>query len=559
MPKKALLLLLVVALAGNVAAQTTYLPFGSETYHLLDRIETRSGQLTRDFYTGSKPIPRSGAVQFLSEHRQKARTLNLSATDRYNIDRTIAVSGEWTEDGNGAQDSRTPWFRTFYKKKTDFVYVKTKDFFLAVNPVISTVGLYEKNSLRNKTHLSSSRGVEFRGWIAKKVGFYSYLADNQEQPPDFANQYIVRQRAVPGVDFYTLRTNHYDYLIARGYVDFALLKDRLQVTFGHDKHFIGDGMRSLLLSDFAASATFLRLNTKLWKLNYQNLYLELTPQFVWRSGDNRLPRKYATIHSLSMHVTKWLNIGVYESVMFSHRDRYDLNYLVPVMFYHSLANGLGSADADNVNLGFTFKAIALKHFQFYGQFLLDDFGSGGKGWWGNRYGMQLGGKYFDAFTVKNLDLQAEVNIMRPYTYSHSDSTANYTHYNQPLAHPLGAGFMELTGQARYQTARDLFITLKGMYYVQGVDTGAANFGSNIFSNNHTRSAEYGVGMIHGVRTTGMLLNLNLSYMLWENVFLDLGATHRRQYYANKVAPVFTTSYIYAGFRLNIPRREYDFY
>ena len=56
---------------------------------------------------------------------------------------------------------------------------------------------------------------------------------------------------------------------------------------------------------------------------------------------------------------------------------------------------------------------------------------------------KLGGKYFDAFTVKNLDLQGEMNMVRPYTYTHYDSTANYTHYNQPLAHPLGAGFAEV--------------------------------------------------------------------------------------------------------------------
>ena len=62
------------------------------------------------------------------------------------------------------------------------------------------------------------------------------------------------------------------------------------------------------------------------------------------------------------------------------------------------------------------------------------------GYWANKYGIQLGGKYFDAFGVRNLDLQAELNMVRPYTYSHYDSTSNYTHYNQPLAHPLGADF-----------------------------------------------------------------------------------------------------------------------
>lgn len=36
--------------------------------------------------------------------------------------------------------------------------------------------------------------------------------------------------------------------------------------------------------------------------------------------------------------------------------------------------------------------------------------------------------------------------------THYDSVANYTHYNQPLAHPLMAGFSETIGVARYQPA-----------------------------------------------------------------------------------------------------------
>ena len=95
-----------------------------------------------------------------------------------------------------------------------------------------------------------------------------------------------------------------------------------------------------------------------------------------------------------------------------------------------------------------------KRFQLYGQLLLDEFFlkevRAGNGWWANKFGVQMGGKYIDVFSVKNLDLQGEMNLVRPFTYSHSDSVSNYTHYNQPLAHPLGANFMEAIGSYRYQ-------------------------------------------------------------------------------------------------------------
>src|SRR5690606_13863102 len=136
-------------------------------------------------------------------------------------------------------------------------------------------------------------------------------------------------------------------------------------------NFYGDGIRSVVLSDFSAAYPFFRINTKIWKLNYQNLYVELTPQFRKGGGDNRLPRKYAVIHSLSANVTKWLNFGLFETVTFSRKDRFEFGYMNPIILYRSVERAFGSPD--NVNLGVNFKAIAAKRLQFYGQFLLDEF------------------------------------------------------------------------------------------------------------------------------------------------------------------------------------------
>lgn len=562
MHKKATSLLLAAAalLTVSATAQTTYLQLGQEDYHLLDRLETRSGELSNDLFLGMKPVSRKGAVSFLEEQKENARVIGLSSIDRYNIGRAISVSGEWAADGDGAIDSKTPIFNAFYKKQPDLLHVNTDNFFLSVNPVISAIGIGEQNN-PNGLLFSSSRGVELRGWIAKKIGFYTYFTDNQETMPSFAAAYTNKYQAVPGADFYTaFAGDKYDYLLARGYIDFAAIKDHVNITLGYDKHFLGDGMRSLFLSDFSAGATFLRINTRIWKLNYQNLYMELTPQYT-RGSDRRLPHKYATMHMLSVNATKWLNIGLFESVIFDRRDRYEFSYMIPLILYRQIERSLGSPD--NVLLGINFKAIAAKHLQFYGQFMLDEFTAkevfGGNGYWANKFGLQLGGKYFDAFTVKNLDLHGEINIVRPFTYTHFDSTANYTHYNQPLAHPLGAGFAEILGMIRYQPVRNLYMSLKGMYYKQGVDTLGSNFGNNIFSDYETRSSDYGIGLINGVRTNCALLNLTLSYELRENLFFDLGGTHRRYTYEGGTLPSTSTTYVFGGVRLNIARRDYDFY
>ncbi len=566
-------LLLSGSLSIYAGAQTTYLQLGQEDYQVLDRLETRSGRISNDLFLSVKPVSRKSAVQFLLETRDQAGAIGLTSIDRYNIDHAISVSGEWAPDEDGAIDARRPWFNTFYKKQPDFAHVRTDNFFLVVNPVIGGLVLSENSTAGgSQTRFSNSRGLELRGWIAKKVGFYTFFTDNQEDPVSFVTNWTNKYSAVPGADYYqtadlhgTGSANKYDYLLARGYIDFAAVKDHINVTLGYDKHFFGDGMRSLFLSDFSTGATFLRLNTKIWKINYQNLYLELTPQYP-RGGDRVLPHKYATVHHLSFNATKWLNIGLFESVVFSRPDRYSFSYMVPIILYRQIERANGSPD--NVLLGLNFKALAAKRLQFYGQFLLDEFRvkelTAGNGWWGNKFGAQLGAKYFDAFTVRNLDLQAEVNLVRPFTYAH-DTLANYNHYNQPLAHPLGSGFAELIGVVRYQPVKNLFLTVRGMYYAKGTDTGIANYGNDISRHYGTRtpinlsSPEHGYTLISGVQGNCFLLNVNASYELRENLFIDLGVTNRNFSYENNYLPAIATTYFYGGLRLNLARRDYDFY
>jgi hypothetical protein len=294
--------------------------------------------------------------------------------------------------------------------------------------------------------------------------------------------------------------------------------------------------------------------------------MELTPQYI-RGGDRDLPHKYATMHHLSINATRWLNVGLFESVIFARGDRFDFSYMNPIILYRSIERANGSPD--NVNMGFNFKALVAQHLQFYGQLFFDEFKSkelfSNKGWWGNKYAYQIGGKWFDAFTIPNLDIQGEVNMVRPFTYSHYDSIANYTHYNQPLAHPLGAGFTEFVGIARYQPVRNLYLSLKVLSYRQGLDSNGTNFGSNPFLNYNQNTpvnpAEptYGYEFTNGVKTTTLSANFNASYELKENLFIDLGATYRTMKYDDGLAPDVNTSYFYGGLRLNIARRDYDFY
>jgi hypothetical protein len=563
MGKRLLCLGLSVLLSGYAAAQETFLQSGTDEYHLLQRLETRSGELSDELFLNTQPVSRKDAVRFLREEQSNTNSAALSNIDYYNINRAISISGEWVPpNGDGAIDSRHSLFQTIYRKQPDFLNINRDGFFLAANPVLSFQGLYERDQPRT-TLFNTTQGAEIRGRISDWVGFYIYLANNYEEPPSYVNDWINRWGAVPGAGRFNRSGNGYQYLQARGYVNVPLIKDHVSLSLGYDRHFIGDGYRSLFLSDFSEGAAFARINTRIWKLNYQNLYLVLKPQSF--AGEPSLSgHKYATAHYLSLNVTRWLNVGIFETVTFSRGDRYEFGYMNPIILYRAIERGMGSPD--KVSLGLSLKAITMRHLSLYSQILINEFTSkelfSGKGYWANKWGLQFGAKYFDALTIRNLDLQGEVNIVRPYTYQHyagpdNLTIANNTHYNQPLAHPLGAGFAEVTGNVFYQPMPGLSINARAMYYKQGIDTGGSNYGSNIFLNYNTRPGNYGVKLINGPEASCMLLSLNASYELRPRLYADIGGTYRNYKVEGNILPEQNTLFFSAGLRLNLARKDYS--
>jgi hypothetical protein len=398
--------------------------------------------------------------------------------------------------------------------------------------------------------------------IAKRLGFSAYMTDNQERAPLFVQERINSFNAVPGYGFYkSYKKTATDYIDARGSINFTAAK-YIEFQFGYDKNFIGNGYRSLFLSDYANSYLFLKINTRIWKFNYMNLFTELTPQTVdINAGNLVLDKKYMAMHHLSMDVAKWLNIGVFESVIFGRRNHFDFTYLNPVIFLRLSEQQNGSAD--NAFVGIDLKANVAKRLQFYGQLLLDELVmkqlTGGNGWWGNKFGIQAGAKYINAFGVKNLDLQGEINAVRPFTYSHYDSLANYTHYNQPLAHPLGANFVEAIGIIRYQPHPKWTTSARLIVWKQGTDTANSNVGSNIFMDYRYRPmGDYGYKLPTGPQATGVNAQLLVSYEVKENLFLEASALIRN--YKSGVTEIAdrNMSTFTAGIRMNMFRREYDY-
>lgn len=351
---------------------------------------------------------------------------------------------------------------------------------------------------------NNTRAAIFQGGLGKKFNFYSVVYESQGRFADYFNRYAEFMRpgtegaaVIPGRGVAkSFMGQAYDYPVAEGYLSFTPAKF-FNLQFGHGKNFIGDGYRSLLLSDNASPYPFFKLNTTFWKIKYTNTWMSLRDVRPEVTGEDSFRTKFMANHYLSYNVTKRLNIGFFESVMWENDNNrgFDLNYLNPVIFYRAIEYSTGH-QAGNAIMGLTGKFKWSDQFITYGQWLIDEFSSvdvfGGEGSWKNKHGFQIGAKYFNAFNIPELYLQLEYNQVRPYTYSHNTVTLNYGHNNQSMAHFWGANFKEVVGIARYRQGR-YYGKIQAVYGLRGFDFNSpedmAFYGGDIYRTEEDRPFE----------------------------------------------------------------------
>lgn len=550
-----------------VSAQSSFLPQGSSYDHFLDRLQILMQTDPTLNFSSDRPLSRRLVVRMaemadsLHDAYPYDDYYHLSPVDQTTLHSLLLNNIEWVRGNKDSFASKRPVLQTFYTEKANFYEVTDKDFFLAIDPAIQETQSFETGN-KERVFLNS-KGLTLRGMIADRLGFSAYLTDNQERGPTFFQQRAVQFKAVPGAGYYqSFKKDGYDYFDNRASIYFNIWK-YFDIQLGYDKNFIGDGYRSLFLSDYAAPYLFGKINTRIWKLNYQVIYAQLVGQHLVNDSNYLYPKKYGVFHHLSINVFPWLNFGVFENVIFTRSTGFDLSYLNPVAFLVSAQQQNGSPD--KTTAGLDFKANVGHSVQFYGQLLIDEFILHqilhySQGYWANKQGIQLGMKYINAFSVKNFDLQFETNIVRPYSYQHDDSLDNYSHYNQPLAHPLGANFGEFIAIARYQPAYKWTLEGKIIYYKQGLDSAGINFGGNIFENYVTRPRDYGFQIGSGIPANCMNISGLLSYQWKENLFLELSAMYRH-YSVNDPTDTYHSSSsatFTAGVRINMFRRQYDY-
>jgi len=136
-------------------------------------------------------------------------------------------------------------------------------------------------------------------------------------------------------------------------------------------------------------------------------------------------------------------------------------------------------------------------------------------------------------------------------------TLSYTNYRNPLAHPLGANFKELILSARYQPINKLHVTGKIIRSTFGEDENGLNYGGNLLSTTDDRIGNLGNRIGQGVATTNTYVELSGSYMLIQNLFVDLRTIYRN--FDSALASRNTSTFItMLSLRWNLPQRQHEF-
>ncbi len=439
--------------------------------------------------------------------------------------------------GMKTPDKNTGFWRRIFCD--DLLRWNKNDVNIKINPLFNFgVG---KELINNKNLWTNTRGVFIEGTFGKNFYFFSDFRENQAVFPNYINEFIHRTHVVPGSSkSKTFRKDKHDFSMASGFISFNPDGKWFNIQLGNGKQFIGDGYRSLLLSDVSYNYPYMKFSADFNKVHYHVLWAQLRDLNIGdklEGMDAGYKEKYMASNYLTINVGNRFSFGFFENVVWAAKDtmgvrNFDLAYLNPIIFFRPLEYSLGSPD--NITMGVNTKFIVGKNSVFYGQFVLGEFKfdevfSGNK-WWANKQGFQVGFKSYDVFGIPNLYFQTEYNQVRPYTYSHRETITNYANYNQALAHPLGANFRESVSIVRYRYKR-IYLNSKVMYAMYGKDTDEnVSYGGDIFKDNDLRPEDYNCTIGQGLKTNLLYLEGSLSYLInpKNNFNIALGARYRKE-------------------------------
>ena len=366
---------------------------------------------------------------------------------------------------------------------------------------------YASNQIRNSSHSLLAYGSDIYFNYSRRLKISSRILNLDGNHNTALTNYIDSMGVYPGMNKEDDKLTYFSIIS-----DYRINK-YFSTRFGKGTNFIGDGYRSMLLSNNHTPYPYFTFITEFWKVKYYNHFT--TFYDIYNSDVSQ--KKHGAFHYLDYNVNNNLTIGLFEAIIWQSRDEnfergFDVHYLNPIIFYRPVEFSKHSPDNALLGVNIDFQ---LNKVNIYGQLLIDDlninrYENTGDGFFQNKLAFQIGFKSEINLNEHNFYFLTEFNQAQPYTYAHKHPMQNYTHMNQALAHPLGANFKENIFIMNH-TYKKWGSNLKYTYAVYGADSVDTHYGQNIFISDFLASGEGGEFSYGNFNGQGVLTHLHTLY------------------------------------------------
>jgi len=492
-----------------------------------------------------------------SFYNSEIERLNLSkdSTDFYQNHLTVKPILDKKTEANQIYKSEGKYYYWITQKlfKENFLIFKGDDFWVSVDPIIDLqLGTdFSEDSLRRLYW--NTRGIRVQAKFYDKIAFTTSVYENQAMVPVYQSDFFNARGEYFPVNTWYKQQNAFVPMYARtkpfkgnGY-DFAFATGQLSIVptkwfnlqLGNGNQFIGDGYRSLFLSDFSGNYPFLKTEFFAFKgrLQFNSIYSMLTNPYrlkYFNTPEATYERKIGAFHYLEYALTKRLNIGLFQGSLYPSTDstgtqKVGFSFLNPFVGVNALFG---------FNMSYRVpKFLGIKS-KVYAQLLFTD---------NSASASQIGIKLYDVLLPK-LDLRIEYNHIGKNTYLDENVRYNYIHNNLALGHPLGPATKELVWIVNYEFKR-FFVSNRITFYTKTVND-FSNIGADLLQPKsiYDYASSKHPNVFNSRFEMGYRMNKNY------NLQIVLGYLYRKEIVENISN---TTNYVYFGIRTKLMNKTLD--
>lgn len=517
-------------LSAPLIAQSVYVPLNHWAYDYIERLETKG--LLNGALTATKPYSREEFAKFLIQiENGGAERLNSVEREQINFLR-FEFKEEYQQlaGRNGAEYTprieriknsgvgKKIFPKFLYKNQRNFFSVQSEPFEIFVDPIFHQKLLYANpDTVAGAERVfERSHGLTLWGKLGGRLGFFFDFRDTKEWGTRaYPRLFDITREGLGFVNGYGTHIWHDE---TNAYLVFKL--PYVQVMLGKDFNYWGPGFNgALTLSNHATSFDQIKLQAQFWRLKFTYLwgFLRTFPVIKEADGSGNTPKSIVG-HRLELSITRWLAVGLHETVIFGDR-RFELAYVNPINFYRSAEHFLGADD--NPTMGFDVRFLLIPNVKLYGEVFVDDLSTfQGGDFFGNKLAFLTGGYWADAFTIPNLDARVEYARTRPHIYSHKKEINKYTNFSTGLGHWIGPNADNLFTSLSYRVNRELLVAVNFQSFRHGANPPGINVGGDIDVPFRPGDPE-NVGFLDGIRERRNRFGFEVSYEILRNFFLGV--------------------------------------